>query len=272
LAKTGKKRSDYYIATKINPDHLVSEEQIRQSCSQSLQNLGTDYIDLYQIHWPNHNLDLQNPLKTLKALQDEGKIRAIGVSNFGVLDSTDLFAAASAVGCRVIANQLPYSLLTRAIEYGIIDKCLEYHLSILAYSPLAQGLLSGKYKTLEDCLKNAGLSRSRLFLPNRSSKSRHNDPGCEKELIEFLKKMDAVCGEMKASMAHLALYWLLKQKGISTIIVGASRPDQLESNVKALQVNEEQVLNTLNQISEPVKLALGSNPDLWDSGAKSRYR
>jgi aryl-alcohol dehydrogenase-like predicted oxidoreductase len=268
LKKVNKSRKEYYIATKISPDHLTSEETIRKCCEQSLKNLELEYIDLYQIHWPNHDIDLKTPLKTLKALQKEGKIRHIGISNFGVQDMKKCYQAAKEVGVNIITNQLPYSLLHRAIEYEILDDCVEYGYSIMAYSALAQGILTGKYKTLEDLQSNEGLQATRYF-----ENKEKNRKGCEKDIVKCLEKLFEICDENKVEMADLVLHWSLKQKGITTLIIGASRPDQLDKNFEALSIklkNEKEIFKLMEEVSEPVKQYLGKNPDLWED--ESRYR
>jgi len=268
LKKVTKSRQEYYVATKISPDHLGSEKDIRNSCEQSLKNLQLDYVDLYQIHWPNHDVDLKAPLKTLKALQKEGKIRHIGISNFGVKDMKKCHEAAKEVGVDIVTNQLPYSLLHRSIEYDILDDCQKYHFNVLAYSALGQGILTGKYKTLEDLQANEGLQATRYF-----ENKEKNRKGCEKEIVKCLEKLFEICDENKVSMSNLALHWALKQKGITTLIIGASRPDQLDKDVEALSVklkNEKEIFQTMEKYSEPVKEYLGRNPDLWED--ESRYR
>eukprot|EP00026_Physarum_polycephalum_P011700 Phypoly_transcript_11941.p1 GENE.Phypoly_transcript_11941~~Phypoly_transcript_11941.p1 ORF type:complete len:218 (+),score=33.25 Phypoly_transcript_11941:90-743(+) len=115
LAKSGKSRHEYLIFSKINPDNLASADLIETALSRSLKNLNTPYLDLYQIHWPNHKIDIKPALQTLDKLKKEGKIKAIGVSNFGPIDTSDALAS----GVEIATNQLPYSLVNRAIEFGI---------------------------------------------------------------------------------------------------------------------------------------------------------
>jgi aryl-alcohol dehydrogenase-like predicted oxidoreductase len=264
LQRSGKARSDYYIFSKINPEHIISPEKIEEALNRSLKNLNTPYIDLYQIHWANHDIDVKPALEALNKLKQEGKIRAIGVSNFGVNDVSNAVAS----GVEIVSDQLPYSLVNRAIEFGIVQKCVEHKVSILAYSPLAQGLLTGKYKKPEDC--HEGLSRSRHFHHTRSSKCRHKEEGCEKDLFDALAGVQRIADAVGRPMSEVALAWVLRQPGVSAAIIGASRPEQIAHNVASLSLNltSEQV-NELTNLTAVVKDKIGSNPDMW--AASTRY-
>jgi len=218
-------------------------------------------------------------MEALGQLKKEGKIRAIGISNFGVLDTRD----AVATGVPIVSNQLPYNLLTRSIEYDIIEECDRNGHSILAYSPLAQGLLTGKYRTLEDCIKNPGLCRSRHFDKSRSSKTRHTESGCEEELFSCLNALFETTKQLNESPnknvefeitpTHVALSWVLGRPSITGLLVGASRPQHVVDAVRSLHVNKlltPEIREFLTQKSEPVKLKLGKSPDLWSSNTRFR--
>eukprot|EP01121_Diplochlamys_sp_Union-15-3_P009725 TRINITY_DN265_c0_g1_i3.p1 TRINITY_DN265_c0_g1~~TRINITY_DN265_c0_g1_i3.p1 ORF type:complete len:222 (-),score=39.88 TRINITY_DN265_c0_g1_i3:72-737(-) len=220
-----------------------------------------------QIHWPNRDVPVKETLNALEELRKQGKIKAIGVSNFGVLDTED----ATSVGVSIATNQLPYSLLTRSIEYEILDACKKHNIGVLAYSPLAQGLLTGRYMKLEDALQNPGLCRSRFFDKSRSPKCRHNESGCEKELFEAINGISEVAKKVGAPMNHVAIAWAIQQPQVTSVIVGASKPDQIVDNVKASNLKlSKEVIESLNKITEPVKNCLGKNPDLW--ALETRYR
>ena len=112
-------RAKVLVATKAWPENLTADKLIR-ACEGSLKRLKTDYIDLYQIHWPNRDVPLEETFGAMEKLKQDGKIRFVGVSNFGVRDLTDALDCAE-----VVTDQLVYSLLFRAIEYEILDKCRE---------------------------------------------------------------------------------------------------------------------------------------------------
>jgi len=266
LARTGRKRSEYVLASKVNNTDL-SPERVVAITDQSLKNLGTPYLDLLQIHWPSSQVPLKDTMQAMEKLLKDGKIKAIGISNFGVLDTKD----AIDTGVPFVSSQLPYSLITRSIELEITDVCKKYNIGILGYCPLAQGLLTGRYKTLEDTLKNPGLCRSRLFHKSRSPNCRHNEEGCEKELFAAIDAIHKQSEKLKIPMNHVALSWVIHQPGVTSVLVGASTPDHVTSNAKAASVklNQEE-LKVLKEATDPVLKCLGKNPDLW--ALETRYR
>src|SRR5688572_16303720 len=133
-------RQKVVVATKIGPD-AMGAGKVTESVERSLRHLGSDYIDLIQIHWASRNIPLAETLRELEALKRAGTVRAIGLSNFGALDLADALAIA-----RPTTNQLPYSLLSRAIEFEIVPACREAGVGVLCYSPLLFGLLAGGYE------------------------------------------------------------------------------------------------------------------------------
>lgn len=267
LKAAGVKREDVVIASKVNPNHLEPTE-LRAALDRSLTNLDTTYLDLYQIHWPKReDWDIKATFECLKELQDEKKIRAVAVSNHGPLD----LEAALATGVRIATNQLPWSLSWRPIEVAITDKCKEADVGILAYSPLGQGLLTGKYEKTEDC--PPGLSRSRLFHHSRSEKTRHDEEGCEDELWKLVAELKKASEETGKPMAQLALSWVLSRPGVTSVIFGASKPEHVGRNTPAaLETVDEAILKRLTEASEGIKTHIGKNCDLWDTAEGGRYR
>ena len=139
------RRSEAVIATKISPNN-TEPTVLREHCEASLDRLQTDYIDIYIVHWPITEHSVEDAFTTLTALKEEGKIRSIGVSNFGV----EQLSEALATGVQLDVNQLCYNLLSRAIELEILPLCQQHGMGILGYMPLLQGLLTGMYKTAEE--------------------------------------------------------------------------------------------------------------------------
>ena len=258
------RRHEAVIATKVSPSYL-SRDEIRQHCERSLQQLGTDYVDLYQIHWPSRTVPLAETMEALDTLRQQGKVRAIGVSNFGLQDLSDLLA----VG-RCETNQLPYSLLSRAIEYAIQQKCIDAGIGILCYSPLAQGLLTGKFSSPDEVPE--GRARTRHFSSERPQ-TRHGEPGCEAETFAALEEIRRISASVHEPMAAVALGWLLHQPGVTSVIAGARHPEQIRQAAHAadLQLSLETIAG-LTIASDEVKQMLGPNPDLWQSAAESRSR
>jgi aryl-alcohol dehydrogenase-like predicted oxidoreductase len=255
-------RHDVVIATKASPDHLAGRDLVG-ACERSLKRLGTDYIDLYQIHWPNHRIPQTESWQALEKLQAQGKVRAVGVSNFGAEDLAD----ALDVG-RCETNQLPYNLVWRAIEYESLPACIERDVGILCYSPLAQGLLTGKFTSPQQVPE--GRARSRYFSSERSM-ARHGEPGCEVDLFSALEEIRRICKGIHRPMAEVSLAWLLHQPGVLAVIVGARSPEQMRKNVQSVELElSPDVIEELGSVTEQLKTVLGSNPDMWQS--ESRYR
>jgi len=130
-------RSRVFLATKVLPRNFKSRDLVA-AAERSLRRLGTDHIDLYQLHWPNLTIPVGEPMRGMEALVDAGKVRFVGVSNFSIRDLKNAQAALSKH--RIIANQVRYSLIERTIEGGLLQYCREKGITVLAYSPLATGL------------------------------------------------------------------------------------------------------------------------------------
>ncbi len=256
------RRHEAVVATKVSRANL-SGDGVRRACERSLQRLQTDYIDLYQIHWPSRTIALDETMTALESLREQGKVRAIGVCNFGVQDLSDLLE----VG-RVETNQLPYSLLWRAIEYEIQPKCVEAGLGILCYSPLIQGLLTGKFASPDEVPE--GRARTRLFSGDRSQ-TRHGEAGCEAETFAAIEGIRRIGEEIGEPMAKLAVAWLLHRPGVTSVITGARRPDQIVQTAQAADLElASEIVDRLAKITDEVKRAMGPNPDMWQS--ESRFR
>jgi myo-inositol catabolism protein IolS len=259
----GNVRDKIVIATKVSPNHF-SVQEMRAACERSLQNLGTEWIDLYQLHWPNHDLPINETLDALERLKSEGKIRAYGVSNFGTQDLRD----AVGTGRTISSNQLAYSLLFRAIEYDVLPLCTEHNISVLTYSSLMQGLLSGKYRTADDVQTDR--ARTRHFAHTRSH-ARHEEAGAETETFEAVEAVRQMATEINEPMADVALAWLIAQPGITSVIAGARNEDQAHGIARAGALSlPPEFVERLLQPTSALKHKLGPNPDMWQS--KSRMR
>ena len=251
------RRQRVIIATKVNADHL-SATALREACDRSLESLRTDYIDLYQIHWPSRTVQLSDTWSALESLRNEGKVRAIGVSNFGIGDLADLLVLG-----RPATNQLPYSLLGRAIEFEILPKCAAAGVGVLCYSPLAQGLLAGRFAAPGDVPD--GRARTRHFSGARPY-ARHGEPGCETETFEAIDRVRAISRSIDQPMSNVSLAWLTQQPGICSVIAGARNPAQIRQTARAGElVLESEVVSDLTQATQDVQRLLGPNPDLWQS-------
>lgn len=259
----GSRRADVVIASKVRPDMMDPESVIR-GCEESLQRLGTDYIDLYQTHWANPDVALQDSWAAVLKLVEQGKVRYAGVCNAGVGDLNRVSQHQQPV-----TNQLPMNLIWRAIEHNILPRCEADGIGVLAYSPLMHGMLAGKYLTAADVPD--GRARSRHFSNDREM-ARHGESGCETETFAAINKIKTIAEGIGRSMAAVATGWVAQQSGITSVIVGAASPEQIEANCKALaEPLDAEVLADLNAGTEELKQVLGPNPDMWQGAETSRY-
>jgi myo-inositol catabolism protein IolS len=261
------RRNEAIIGSKIHPPHM-SPDQLRMHCDASLKRLQTDYLDLYMVHWPLHpsqNIDFDEAFMTLYQLKQEGKIRHIGLSNHGTLQLQQVHATGVPIAC----NELAYNLLSRAIELELMPVCLKQQLGIIAYMPLQQGILSGKYNRLDE-IKPLH-ARTRHFHYRSGEGSRHGEAGAETQINMVLQQLKAVSAELGVSMATLSLAWVIGNPAVTTTIVGSRNIEQLETNMQGSHLKlSPDVMRSLNQMTEPVLVALGANPDYYESQDNSR--
>lgn len=255
---------DALIATKISPADL-HPDKVAAACDASLTAMGIDTIDLYQIHWPNHDLPIADTMGALQRLVDQGKVRVIGVCNFGPRDLTDALDAV-----RIESNQVAYSAIFRAIEHTIVPACQASDLGILCYSPLMHGLMTGKFKTPADFPD--GRARSLHFGPHRAQ-VRHGEQGCEALTFNTLATIADISQRIGASMTDVALAWCLHQPGITSVLAGARRPDQITENAKAADLTlPPDILAELDAATTNLKQTLGPNADPWQGASNSRIQ
>jgi myo-inositol catabolism protein IolS len=158
----------------------------------------------------------------------------------------------------------------RAIEHDILPKCIEHDIGVLCYSPLQHGLLTGKFRTADDVPE--GRARSRHFSCDRQL-TRHGEPGCEQETFAAIDRLREISEGLGRTPSDVAMAWLLAQPGVSSVIVGIRSPEQAQANAATADLQlDEATLVALSEASEPVKQALGRNPDMWEGEEKSRYR
>jgi aryl-alcohol dehydrogenase-like predicted oxidoreductase len=250
------------IGTKISSETLSAAEVARE-VEASLRRLQTDYIDLYQIHWARRVVPLDETLRAMEDLVQSGKVRAIGVCNFGPLDLAEALEKH-----QVVTNQLAYSLLARGVEYEVQPMCAEHQVGLLCYSPLAQGLLAGRYQTADDV--PAERARTRHFAGTRPQ-ARHGQAGCEAQTFQAVAAVRAICDDLGLPMADVALTWLLHQPAVSSVLAGASRPEQIVQNVRAASIRlDASTIEKLGDATDVVKESLGPNCDMWQAAARIR--
>lgn len=257
----GERRKEIIIASKAGPADFAPEN-LKKACERGLKNLKTDYIDLYQLHWPNTEIPLADTLGALQELRDAGKIRAYGVSNFGnqSLDSC------KDSGFQISSNQMAYNLLFRAIEFSILPQCLADEVPVLCYSPIMQGLLTGKFSSETEVPDDR--ARTRHFTKKRSQ-SRHQEDGCEALTFQTIARIRELAKEAEVPMGNISLAWLLYQKGVAAAIVGGRNAAQVRKNAASAEVTlSPTLLNALDEATRPLKEALGANADLWQTDSR----
>ena len=229
-------RDRVFIATKVSPSHFRYRE-VLAAADRSLRLLGTDYIDLYQLHWPNPSIPIEETMGAMEALADAGKVRFIGVSNFSVAEFQEAQAALSKHP--LVSNQVEYSLLHRHPERnGLLAACQELGVTLIAYSPLAQGILTGKYGPERP---PAGFRRGRYHSKAFWARAR--------PVLEALRAVAAARGK---TPAQVALNWVMARGAIP--IPGAKNARQAQENAGALgwRLTEEELASLDEAAGEPV--------------------
>ncbi len=244
-------RDRVVIATKVFA-HSLAYDKVFQACHKSLKDLNTDYIDLYQIHWPagafgSKKVPVEETLSALGKLREEGKIRAIGVSNF----SRAQLEAASQYA-RIDSMQPPYSLFWRQVETDAMPYCLEKEISVLAYSPMAQGILTDKFGADPAFEKGDHRAKNKLFQPEHYER-----------VQAALKQLRPIAESKGITPGQLALAWIISRPG-TCAIAGARNSDQAVQNAEAGDiVLTESELSEMEIISRSVTDYLDDDPVQW---------
>jgi aryl-alcohol dehydrogenase-like predicted oxidoreductase len=259
------RRQEAIIGTKVLPDN-TAPSVLRQHCEASLRRLQTDTIDIYMVHWPLVDRSVEDAFITLAALQKEGKVRAIGVSNFGILQ----LAGALATGVGIEVDQLCYNLLSRAIEIKLMPLCARSGIGILAYSPLMQGLLAGKFNSADEM--PPARTRTRHFRGDRAG-ARHGEPGAEEEVFAAVAGIRSIAAELHVPMAQVSLAWMLSRPAITCVLAGIRTVEQLEENIASAELRlTPQVIDRLDQLTAPLLGRLGASADYYQASSNSRIR
>ena len=216
-ALEGLKREDIVLATKCGR-FTCETEKIRQELETSLKRLKTDYIDLYQVHWPDDKVPFEETFGELENMRKQGKIRYIGVSNFSVEQTEE-----ASKYCQIVSTQPQYSLLVRDIEKDILPYCVEKNIGILSYGSIGAGALTGKFKEKPVFKEDDERASFYTFFQEQ------NWPKT-KQMIDTLEEIASSHGK---PTVHAAINWGLKQKGISVALVGARTPEQVRMNAQA---------------------------------------
>jgi len=227
-ALASRPRDSYIVATKVfgtAPDggRGLSREQILKQIDASLERLGMDFVDLYQCHAWDDDVPLEETLGALTEVVDAGKARWIGVSNFSgeqIRLAADL--AREHGFAMIVSSQPEYSLLERQPEDDVIPASRENGVSQIVYSPLAQGVLSGKYRPGEGADEGTRAAARPQWM------QLYND-----DVLERVQRLRPIAERLGISMAQLALAWILREQNVASAIIGASKPEQLRDNAGA---------------------------------------
>lgn len=245
-------RDSYVLATKVfwpmgeGPnDRGLSRKHVIEQCHASLKRLGTDYVDIYYCHRFDPDTPLEETLRALDDLVRQGKVLYVGVSEWKPSQIVEaLHIADKKLLDRIVVNQPVYNMFQRYIEDEIIPVCSEHGVGQVVFSPLAQGVLTGKYKK-----PGEAPSGSRAASPEASRFLQRflTEPNLAK-----VEKLQSIAQEMGLSLPQLALAWILRQPNVASALIGASRPQQVEDNVKASGV--ELSADTLEAIENILQL------------------
>lgn len=257
------RRQEAVVCSKVHTAFLGYDDVIAQ-CEGSLRRLGTDYLDLYQIHWPNPKIPLEETLRAFEDLERQGKIRGLSVCNFGPKDL-------AAAGDRPVLNQLPYSLVWRLIEKnGALAASRAAGIPVWAYCALGQGLLTGKFRSIEDVPMGR---RGTRFYSSKWGEGRHTDGGYEEEIFPFLTQLRQVTEEAGVSMQALALAFLRAEPAVGSILMGVRSVKQLEENLAAFTAEvPADALEQARGLSAALRDRMGDNADLWENENGGRMR
>lgn len=256
------RRDKVQIATKSLPNQ-TSAADIANGIAESLARLKTDYVDLYQIHWAGSDEELAETWQALLDAKQSGKAKAVGVCNLGPrqIDVVTQIEKPS-------TNQLPYNLLFRAIEHEIIPRCQSADMGVLAYSPLMHGMLRGDWKSADEVPETR--ARTRHFSKDRPH-TRHDEKGHEDLTFDTILCLEQFAEVSHNSLVALSLRWLISNPQVSSVLVGASSPEQIKANAEIASAPlDAELVAQINQVTDPLKDAMGSNVDLWQSTAGSR--
>ncbi len=258
-ALAGQRREGIEIFTKVfwptgpggHNDHGLSRKHIMESINGSLQRLGTDYVDLYQAHRYDHETPLEETMEAFADVVRAGKALYIGVSEWRAEEIRAAHALARDLKISLVSNQPQYNMLWRVIEAEVVPTCEELGIGQIVWSPIAQGVLTGKYKPGEDY--PAG-SRATDEKGGADMISRW----LKDDVLERVQRLKPIADDAGLTMAQLAVAWTLQNPNVSSAIVGASRPEQVTDNVKAAGVKLD--ADALTQIDEVIGDVVTSDP------------
>jgi voltage-dependent potassium channel beta subunit len=252
-ALAGERREGLEVFTKVywptgpGPnDRGLSRKHILESINGSLQRLQTDYVDLYQAHRYDYSTPLEETMQAYADVVRAGKALYIGVSEWSAAQIRDAYDLAQELNVQLISNQPQYSMLWRVIETEVIPTCAELGIGQIVWSPIAQGVLTGKYLPGQ--------------APPAGSRATDEKSGAgfiakllADEVLTAVQRLTPLAEQAGLSMAQLAVAWVLQNPNVSAAIIGASRPEQVHENAKAAGVKlDAELLKKIDEIVDPI--------------------
>ena len=253
-ALAGERREGLEIFTKVywptgpggHNDHGLSRKHIMESINGSLSRLGTDYVDLYQAHRYDDETPLEETMEAFADVVRQGKALYIGVSEWSAEQIRAAHELARELRVSLVSNQPQYSLLWRVIEAEVVPTCVELGIGQIVWSPIAQGVLTGKYRPGQ--------------APPEGSRATDDKGGANMigrwlrdDVLERVQQLEPIAEQAGLSMAQLAVAWVLQNDNVSAAIIGASRPEQVTDNVKAAGVRlDEDTLKAIDAVVDPI--------------------
>jgi aryl-alcohol dehydrogenase-like predicted oxidoreductase len=269
-ALAGERREGLEIFTKVywptgpkqHNDHGLSRKHIMESIDGSLRRLGTDYVDLYQAHRYDHETPLEETMLAFADVVRAGKALYIGVSEWRAEEIRAAHALARELRVPLVSNQPQYNLLWRVIESEVVPTCAELGIGQVVWSPIAQGVLTGKYRPGAQ--------------PPAGSRATDDKGGSgmisrwlRDDVLERVQRLQPIADGVGLSLAQLAVAWVLQNPNVSSAIIGASRPEQVTENVKAAGVSLDE--STMTEIDEIVDEVAERDPAKTQSPASRDF-
>jgi aryl-alcohol dehydrogenase-like predicted oxidoreductase len=252
---SGYERSSYVLATKVffpmsETDHGLSAEQIAKQIDASLKRLRTDYVDLYQCHRPDPDVPIEETMEALTAVVNSGKARYIGFSEW----APEQIRAGLEVGgaAKFVSSQPQYNMIWRAPEAEVFELCAEHGISQIVWSPLAQGVLTGKYEPGQPPPEGSRATSDEMSF----AIERYMDDS----VLKAVQRLRPIAAGVDLTMVQLALAWILRRSEVASAITGASRPEQVHDNVAASGVTLS--AETLAEIDEALGDVIIAEPEL----------
>lgn len=214
----------------------ASRNKVLQECEDSLRRLKTDYIDLLQIHWPDATTPISETMEAVAKLIEQGKVRAAGVCNYSTAQVAEALKTVS-----IVSNQVPYSMINRDIEKDVVPQAIEKKMSIIPYSPLQRGLLTGKIKPGHKFAGGDTRENNRFYTPENITRAN-----------TLLQKIKPVADAHGVTLSQLVINWTTRQPAMDCVLVGARDDKQVKENVKALdfKLSDEEVKKITSAANE----------------------